>query len=65
MIAIIDATFAFPENEPTLFWPAWRESTQLETNDVVLYMKNEFGGRFRGDDDEGWILSLAVEKFVS
>lgn len=54
------------DDEPTFFWPAWEESSEIETNgDVVAVMKKTFGDKFRGDSHDGWILSLAVHKLVS
>lgn len=66
MIYSLSIPFDVSENNSTIFWPAWQECRpEMETNgDVVSYMKNAFGNKFRSDNDDGWILSLAVDKIV-
>jgi hypothetical protein len=65
IIFIINAIFAVSEKNAMIFWPAWHESSEIETDtDVVSYMKNAFGGKFRSDNGDGWILSLSADKFV-
>lgn len=54
------------EIDSTIFWPTWQGSNEIETSvDVNSYLKNAFANKFRAEINDGWILSMNVDNFVS